>query len=136
MSNTLTTRVIRKNDEFVAMAEGVESIRVVGKTVMAGHKGAWSPVHMLVSAAETCFWVTFSMITEKARVEIKSVESEAEGVMESKDGKHFAITAIKIRPNVQLVNESDRPRLPGLYKKAEEYCVVGNSFNFKVEIVC
>ncbi len=132
----LTTKASSKDLGVIdAGFENAGPIKVAAKSILEKHPGAWSPVHMLVSAAETCFWVTFSMIAEKAHLGIKSVESEAEGVMESKDGKHFAITGIKIRPTVRLVNESDRPRLPELYKKAEEYCVVGNSFNFKVEVV-
>jgi organic hydroperoxide reductase OsmC/OhrA len=74
------------------------------------------------------------MILEKARVEITSYESEAEGVLGMVDDKHSAITGITIRPKVGLKNESDRSKLPQLYQKTEEYCVVGNSFNFKIKI--
>jgi uncharacterized OsmC-like protein len=131
----ITTKAVSKDLNVInAGFENAEPLKVAAKGILDKHPGAWSPVHMLVSAVETCFWVTFGMIAEKARVEVRSVESEAEGVIEAKDGRHFAITGIKIRPIVQLVNESDRPKLPELYKKAEEYCVVGNTLNIRPTI--
>lgn len=115
--------------------EGVKDVEVTTKGALFEYKGAWSAVHMLVSAVETCFMVTFLSIAEKARVGIKSFESEAEGEMTAPDGKHSAITSITIRLNVQLLNDSDRAKLQALYEKAEQYCVVGNSLNFKVKVL-
>ncbi|PIR17075.1 MAG: hypothetical protein COV46_05810 [Deltaproteobacteria bacterium CG11_big_fil_rev_8_21_14_0_20_49_13] len=115
--------------------ESVKDIDVTTKGALDEYKGAWSPVHMLVSAVETCFMVTFLSIAERAHVGIRAFESETEGEITTPDGKHSAITSITIRPNVQLLNKSDRTKLQGLYEKAEQYCVVRNSLNFKVKIL-
>lgn len=131
----LNTKLVWKGGNVCeAVAGEVAPIKVVAKSLLSDNPGTWSPVHMLVSAAETCFFVTFQMIAERARVEFTSFESEATGELGTPDGKHSAVTAVTIRPKVTLKNESDRPKLHNLFQKAEEYCTVGNSFNFKVKI--
>lgn len=131
----LNTRLLWQGGSICSASfDGVLPVKVAAKGLLPRHPGAWSPVHMLVAAAETCFFVTFQMIAERARVEFISYESEAEGKIETKDGKHGAVTAITIRPKITLKDRNDEARLPALFKKAEEYCTVGNSFNFKVNI--
>jgi organic hydroperoxide reductase OsmC/OhrA len=127
--------LVWKNGELLAGFEGVEPIRAVAKTVMNEHKGAWSPVHMLAASIEACFAVTFLMIAEKAHVDITSFETTSTSTLEAKDGKHTAVTAIEIRPKVGLKNEGDRSKLEQFFKKAEAYCVVGNSLNFRPKII-
>lgn len=131
----LRTQLTWDNDKTCKSSfENVSPINVMAKSLLNEHKGVWSPVHMTVASAETCFFVTLLMILEKAHVEIRSYESEAEGILGTPDGKHSAITGITIRSKIGLKNESDRQRLHQLYQKAEEYCTVGNSFNFKIKI--
>jgi len=135
MSNTITTKLKGITSGAMAEFENVAPIKVVAKSLLEKHQGAWSPVHMLVSSVETCFFVTLLAIAEKAHVEIKAYESSAEAEMGLKDGKHSAITSITIRPKVELADENDRQKLPNLFKKAEEYCTVGNSLNFTARIL-
>jgi len=135
MTQTIKTQALSTGETIAARFENSQSVTVVGKNLLEKNVGAWSPVHMLLSAVETCFLVTFRMIAERAHVGIGSIKSEATGTIDSTDGKHFAITAIQIRPTVQLLNAQDNHKLSDLYKKAEEYCVVGHSLNLKVEVV-
>lgn len=136
MAQNVTTKLAWR-DGLVCDAsfEGVTPVKVTAKSNLEKYPGAWSPVHMLVSSIETCFFVTFLFIAAKAHVEISSYQSEAEGMMDAPDGKHSAITTVAIRPRVGLTNEMDRSKLTQLFEKTEEYCTVGNSLNFKVKVL-
>lgn len=135
MSGDINTRLVWREGEICDISFGDrEKIGVTGKSNLEKYDKAWSPVHLMVSAVESCFLATFLAIAERSRVEIKSFKSTAEGVIDTIDGKRTAITSITIRPKVELINESDKTRLPKLFEKAEEYCTVGNSLNFKVKI--
>ncbi len=135
MENTISTKLDWKNGACCSANFGaVDTISVTSKTALADNPKAWSPVHMLLSAAETCFFVTFQMIADKSHVSFSHFSSEATAEIGMPDGKHHAITSITIKPKVTLINEADRQKLDVLFQKAEEYCTVANSLNFKVVI--
>lgn len=135
MEHNIITNVKWTGEHACSASFGTAAgIKVTSKSGLEAMKSAWSPVHMLVSAAEACFLVTFLMIAEKSHVAISSYESEAEGEMGLIDGKRMAITSITIRPKIKLVNPVDETKIPNLLQKAEEYCVVANSLKLKINI--
>ncbi len=111
--------------------DNVSPIKVAGKSALEDVKNAWSPVHMLLAAVETCFMVTFMAIAEKARLKVVSYESSAIGEMSAPDGKHYEISKVTLIPKVKLENSADEARLKTLFEKAEEHCVVANTLKIK-----
>jgi uncharacterized OsmC-like protein len=117
---------------FEAGFEGAKPVTITGKMELDKTSGAWSPVHMLVAAAEDCFALTFFKMAEKFHVKITSYRSEANATLDAPDGKHFAITSITINPKIGLENEADRPKRRSIFEKVEEYCPVGNTLKIKI----
>jgi uncharacterized OsmC-like protein len=95
---------------------------------------AWTPPAMLLAATESCLYLTMQMLAQKMHIEIKGYSSEAEGVLDSPDGKHTQFTEITIRPKVELVDEAQKDKLTSIYEKAEEYCYVARSLNCTVKV--
>ena len=113
---------------------GHADLTVAGMTGIEDHPDAWSPPHLLVAATESCFFLFAIAVAEKMRIGIESYSSTAEGLLTSADGKHKEVSEIVIRPTVRLANEADRPRLPQLFKMAEEHCYVARSLSAKIRI--
>ncbi|MBI2092917.1 MAG: OsmC family protein [Deltaproteobacteria bacterium] len=133
MADILTTGVVWKDGlVFEAGFEKAKPVAITGKKELDKTAGAWSPVHMLVAAAEDCFALTFFKMAEKFHVKVTSYRSEAKATLDAPDGKHFAITSITINPKIGLENEADRPKLQSIFEKVEEYCPVGNTLKVKI----
>nr|HPQ81139.1 OsmC family protein [bacterium] len=84
---------------------GHADLYAAGLGEIDAHPEAWSAPHMLVAAAESCFYLTLVAVAEKMRVEIESYSSTAEGLLTSADGKHKEISEITIRPSIKLKDE-------------------------------
>lgn len=113
---------------------GHPDVMFVGSKNIATSPEAWTPPAILLAATESCFFLTMQALAEKMHIGIKGYTSEAEGVLDSPDGKHTEFTGIIIRPKVELIEESDRSKLPGLFEKAETYCYVARSLKCPVKI--
>ncbi len=113
---------------------GHPDVMFVGSKDIATSPEAWTPPAMLLAATESCFFITMRALAEKMRIGIKGYSSEAEGTLDSPDGKHTEFTEITIRPKVELMEEADREKLKGLFEKAETYCYVARSLKCPVKI--
>lgn len=49
-----------------------------------GMAGIWSPEHLFVAAAASCFMTTFLAVAEKSRLEFISFSCKASGILEKK----------------------------------------------------
>jgi len=113
---------------------GHPDVMFVSSRDIATSPEAWTPPAMLLAATESCFYLTMQALAEKMHIGIKGYTSEAEGVLDSADGKHTEFTGITIRPKVELMEESDRSKLAGLFEKAEQYCYVARSLKCPLKI--
>ncbi len=134
MSEKLMTEFRSEGGKIVSLFENHPPIDVTGMSKAKDIPEAWSPPHMLVAAAESCFYLTLSALAEKMRIGIKSYSSTAEGIVTSSDGKHYMINEIILRPTFHLDNEEDRLRLKLLVEKAKDYCLVAQSLKTAVRV--
>ena len=130
-------KVLKTSMQFSGSAtscsvEGHTPVCVAGLSAMTD--SSWSPPHMLVAAAETCFFLTLQYVAEKMHLRLLSYSSSAEGVLAAPDGKHTEIAEIIIRPKIEIEGGADMAKLERLTKSAEEYCLVARSLKSKVKI--
>lgn len=130
----LKTGMKYENGRASCILSGHVDLHVAGMATIAERPDAWSPVHLLVSAAESCFFLTLQAMAEKMRIGIEGYASSAEGKLENTDDTHKEITEIVIRPTVRLKNEDDRPKLPKLFQMVEEHCYVARSLKTKIKV--
>lgn len=114
--------------------DGHEKVKVVGMTGIESHLDAWSPPHLMLSALESCFFLTFKMIAEKMRAPIKSYTSYSEAEIASPDGEHKEFSKITIYPKVEFQNEDDKKRLNKLIEIAHDHCIVSRAIKIPVEV--
>jgi peroxiredoxin-like protein len=118
----------------VVHAEGVlPCISFSAPPEFLGKPGRWTPEHFLVAAVTSCFVSTFSGIAEKSRLEFRSFNMDAEGLLGNEDGI-WRLTEIRLRPVVTIRNEVDRDRVIRLLEKAEKSCLIARSLQCKVAL--
>ena len=59
-----------------------------------GMVGIWSPEHLLVAAVNSCLMTTFLAIAENSKFSFINFESNADGKLESVDGKLMITTTV------------------------------------------
>lgn len=98
-----------------------------------GEPGLWTPEHLLVAALATCFVTTLRAVAEASKLEIVSLETSVEGVLE-KTQSGFSFTGFTLSPRLTILREEDRERAGRLLAKAEHLCLISRSLTGRVEL--
>jgi organic hydroperoxide reductase OsmC/OhrA len=85
-----------------------------------------TPEDLFVASAAVCFMNGFVEFIKKMRLEFKSFECQATGLLE-KVGRSFEITRIDMDATVVIDNEEIRDRVERALELADKYCFIGNS---------
>ena len=117
----------------VSTPEGKPPLDVASPVVFGGPEGVWSPQDLFISAVEVCNMTTFMSIIHRRGIELESLESEAEGVLETTD-EGVVFTSITIRPRVKVKNPEDTEKVMKLLERAHQHCQIGNSIKTKVVV--
>jgi peroxiredoxin-like protein len=111
----------------LAVAEGIEpTIAFSVPLEFKGHAGHWTPEHLFVAAAASCYISTFSGMAFNSNLEFFSLELESEGIL-TEDHEGWRFLEIVIRPRL-LIGRADQKSLGSrLLQKAEDNCLVCRS---------
>lgn len=96
-----------------------------------------NPEEILSSAVAGCYTMTYAIIAEMMRVEIKSLRTEATGIVE-KQGAKNVFTKVILRPKVGLTADADEAtvkKAEDIAHKADEHCIISNAVRANVELV-
>ncbi|MFW9832729.1 MAG: OsmC family protein [Candidatus Thorarchaeota archaeon] len=85
-----------------------------------------SPEDLFVASATICYMNGFVEFIQKMRIEFKSFECDAVGILE-RVGRSFEITRIEMNAKVEIGSEDVRRRVNRALELAAKYCFVGNS---------
>lgn len=99
-----------------------------------GVEGVWSPEHFFTAAVNSCFMTTFLAVAENSKLEFTDFKCFAEGKLEKQEGKYL-MTEIVLRPELTIVNESDKEKAERILIKSESACLISNSIKSKVTLV-
>jgi len=97
-----------------------------------GLPGVWSPEDLVVTAAASCFVVTFAAVAERSGVELTSIAVDAAGHVERGSDGRFRFTVIELDVDVQ--GRADPARLERLAAKAEQACIVSLALDVPVHV--
>lgn len=92
----------------------------------SGEKKFHSPEDLFVASATICYMNGFVEFTEKMRIEFKSFECDAVGILE-KVGRSSEVTKIEMTARVEVASEEIRNRINRALELAAKYCFIGNS---------
>ncbi len=93
-----------------------------------GDAGVWTPEAFFVAAVVSCFVSTFSGMADLSKLRFASLDVEAEGTLE-RDATGWKFTAIKLRPDLKIMEERDGDRANRLLEKAERTCLIARSIS-------
>jgi peroxiredoxin-like protein len=99
-----------------------------------GVEGVWSPEHFFTAAVNSCFMTTFLAVAENSKLEFTDFKCFAEGKLEKQEGKYL-MTEIVLKPELTIVNESDKEKAERILIKSESACLISNSIKSKVTLV-
>ncbi len=99
-----------------------------------GVEGVWSPEHFFTAAVNSCFMTTFLAVAENSKLEFTDFKCFAEGKLEKQDSKYL-MTEIVLRPEVTIMNESDKEKAERILFRSESACLISNSINSKVTVI-
>jgi peroxiredoxin-like protein len=128
----VAVRWTRGREGVAASADGLPDLAVASPPTFGGPAGVWTPEHLFVLAASTCWMTTFLSIAELSKLEFAAVEADGEGVVERGDDRRYRIARITLRPRVTIRREADRERALRLIDKAENACLIRNSVHTEI----
>lgn len=91
----------------------------------------WSPEHLFVAAASSCFMTTFLAIAEKSRLEFVSFHCNASGTLEDAGG-NLMITKIILRPAIAVARKSDIEKCMRVLQMSHHSCLILHSMKSDV----
>lgn len=97
-----------------------------------GTDTSWSPEHLLVAAAATCFGATYFALAERARLPIGRYDCRARGTL-GKGADGVAFLGIRLDVSVEVV-VGDVERARALIATAKRQCFVASSLRCPVEV--
>ncbi|WP_415326032.1 OsmC family protein [Chryseobacterium sp. MMS23-Vi53] len=98
-----------------------------------GDKTKYNPEEMFLSSLSSCHMLWYLHFCSEAGIIVTDYIDEATGTMaETANGSgHF--TEVTLYPTVIVSNESMVEKAKELHHKANEFCFIANSVNFKVK---
>jgi len=114
--------------------DGLPDIEVASPPQFGGPGGRWTPEHLFVGAATTCWLTTFLAYAERSRLEVAAVEAAGEAIVERGDDGRVSIPRIVLRPRVTVRREEDREKALKMILKAEETCLIARAMRATIEL--
>jgi len=114
--------------------DGLPDLELASPPPFGGPAGVWSPEHLFVLSAATCWMTTFLAVAQASSLEVAAVDCSGEGVLDKGEDRRFRISRIALKPRVTIVREEDRERAGRLIEKAEAACLIRNSIRSEVTL--
>lgn len=113
--------------------DGAPALRSAPPLDFGGPGDAWSPEHLLLAAAETCFLFTLQAVARASKLDFTSLTLEGEGTVDRQDGV-TRFTEIVLRPRLTLPSGTDRDRALRVMQKSEKACLVTASLSTPIRL--
>ncbi len=114
--------------------DGLPDLKVASPPAFGGPGGFWSPEHLFVLSAATCWMSTFLAVAQASGLEVVTVDCAGEGILDKGEDRRFRISRIDLKPRVSITREEDRERAGRLIEKAEAACLIRNSIRTEVTL--
>jgi peroxiredoxin-like protein len=116
----------------VLSGENKPELTVGAPPEFGGKPAWWSPEHMLLGAAATCFMATFSVVAEKSKLRFEEARCRAFGTV-GKTDRGLAFTSIELRVTLRVAG-ADAEKAARLLETAKRHCIVSNSLGAPVSL--
>jgi peroxiredoxin-like protein len=112
---------------------GLPDLRTAPPVDYDGPGDAWSPEHLLLASAQTCFLFTLRAIAKLSKVDFTALEVDATGTVARQDGV-TRFTEIVLHPKLTVPAGTDRERALRVLEKSEKACLVSASLSTPIRM--
>lgn len=91
----------------------------------------WSPEHLFVAAAGSCFMTTFLALAEKSRFDFISFSCKASGILEKKENG-MMISSMTLQPIVKVADEGMITKGLKILELSHNSCLILNSVKSEI----
>ena len=97
-----------------------------------GDRTKYNPEELLLASLSSCHMLWYLHLCAMAKIIVTKYTDNATGIMlENSNGSGY-FSEVSLNPVVVITEPSMIERANALHKKANEYCFIANSVNFKV----
>jgi peroxiredoxin-like protein len=93
----------------------------------------WSPEHLLLTAVQGCFLLTFRAVAAASKFPFVALTAETRGTVDRTDGV-TRFTEIVLKPTVTFPAGTNMERAARLVEKAERNCLISASLSTPVRL--
>lgn len=117
---------------YTLQAEGKSIIEGSSDPQFRGDKEKYNPEEMLLSAVASCHMLWFLHLCADDGIIVTEYTDTPTGTMTEDNGKG-KFSEITLHPKVVVSEPHMIPKAQALHAKANTYCFIANSLNFKVQ---
>jgi len=115
-------------------SSGKPDIKVATPSEFRGHPGVWTPEDLFAASVNSCIMTTFLYYAEKNGIEFLDYKSQAEGVLELKEGRLIFIE-IKVKPLIFVKQDSDIAKVEEIINVSKKNCLISNSIKCEIKVL-
>ena len=97
-----------------------------------GDKTKYNPEELLVASISSCHMLWYLHLCSESNIIVTKYVDHATGIMVEKSNSSGYFSEVTLNPTVTLTENSMIEKAIEMHKKANEYCFIANSVNFKV----
>lgn len=113
---------------LILKADGLPDLQAAPPAEFDGPGDQWSPETLLLSAAASCFILSFRAVATASKLDWVSLDCRVEGVLDRVE-RVTRFTKITTHADLVIRDATDREKAEQLLEKAESICLVANSLN-------
>lgn len=130
----VTVRWEGGKEGLASSPDRLPELDVASPPEFGGPEHRWSPEHLFVASAASCFMTTYLAMAEMSHLELAGLEVPASGSLARGEDRLYSIDRIELTPRIVLADEGDREKAARLAVKAEEVCLITRSMRSPVEV--
>jgi len=98
-----------------------------------GNPALHNPEEMLLMSLSSCHMLWFLHLCSEAGVTVAAYTDNASATMVEESNGSGRFTGATLRPHVVVTQQDMAAKVPALHQRANEFCFIANSVNFKVD---
>jgi organic hydroperoxide reductase OsmC/OhrA len=100
-----------------------------------GDRTKHNPEELLLAAVSSCHMLWYLHLCSESKIVVTNYLDHATAILQETENGNGKFTSITLYPMVTVTEKSMIEKATELHTKANEFCFVANSLNFKVEHV-
>jgi organic hydroperoxide reductase OsmC/OhrA len=98
-----------------------------------GDRTKHNPEELLLAAVSSCHMLWYLHFCSESEIIVTNYVDHATAILEETENGNGKFSSITLNPTITITENSMIEKAIELHKKANEFCFVANSLNFKVE---